>query len=607
MPHKIGAYLRVSTEEQAIAIEGSLDNQRYHLQSFVDLKNRQEKGWGKIAEFYVDDGYSAKDTRRPAYQRMMADLKKGNINLILIADLSRLSRNIHDFSTLLNELDRLKAKFLSIKEQFDTSTPAGKMMIFNLINLAQFEREQVSERVSLGVHARAMRGLLNGGRPILGYDKNPEKPGTYVLNRGEADQVRTIFKLFLKSGSRAKTVQQLDLLGIKPKSPTGSGARSKWSSQSLGLLLNSVAYLGIHEVNRRNKNEDQTLLKPSARYQRVKATWPAIISQETFDEAQTLLCEAKQLERTRLKDAEKRAYILTGLLRCGTCGGALVGATSHGSQSVHRYYGHTVTGAKHGCAIQRVAADAIEEAVISHLREGSRQAGYFKHLEEKLGAFEKTAYQDQTKESRQLKERLADLETQAINIFQMQGQRSMSADATKLLSESIERIAKEKRELSERLQGMSEHGKRGNSTGEAIQAIKARLGEFERGFAKATPMQKKRLLRRTVQQLVLANRGISVFFHQAEEDGASAHKMHLVLDDLAQGAKVPTYFLTRTDREAFPKLSVLSSSIRKFGDSSWIRTSGPLLRRQMLYPTELWSHDNPLDEEYKGFYAKSFR
>ncbi|MCP6374076.1 hypothetical protein NL455_29785, partial [Klebsiella pneumoniae] len=77
----------------------------------------------------------------------------------------------------------------------------------------------------------------------------------------------------------------------------------------------------------------------------------------------------------------------------------------------------TVTGAKHGCAIQRVAAEAIEEAVISHLREGSRQAGYFKHLEEKLGAFEKAAFQDQTKESRQLKERLADLETQAINIF----------------------------------------------------------------------------------------------------------------------------------------------------------------------------------------------
>ena len=76
MQLKIGAYTRVSTEEQASLVDGSLDNQKYRLTSFVDLKNVQEKNWGKIVEHYVDDGYSAKDTRRPAFQRMMSDLKK---------------------------------------------------------------------------------------------------------------------------------------------------------------------------------------------------------------------------------------------------------------------------------------------------------------------------------------------------------------------------------------------------------------------------------------------------------------------------------------------------------------------------------------------------
>lgn len=96
-------------------------------------------------ETYLDDGISAKDTNRPAFQRMMKDLRKGKINLILVTDLSRLSRNIMDFCVLLEELRTYKAQFLSIKEQFDTTTAAGEMMVFNMINLAQFERKQTSE------------------------------------------------------------------------------------------------------------------------------------------------------------------------------------------------------------------------------------------------------------------------------------------------------------------------------------------------------------------------------------------------------------------------------------------------------------------------------
>src|SRR6185312_16688754 len=129
MQRKIGAYLRVSTEEQANAIEGSLDNQRYRLNAYVDLKNSQEKNWGGIVDFYIDDGYSAKDTNRPAYQRMMADLKKKKIDLILISDLSRLSRNLFDFCGLLDYPDKYRANFLNIKEQFDTSTSVGRMMV----------------------------------------------------------------------------------------------------------------------------------------------------------------------------------------------------------------------------------------------------------------------------------------------------------------------------------------------------------------------------------------------------------------------------------------------------------------------------------------------
>ena len=122
MLHKIGIYVRVSTEEQAQVVDGSIESQQYRLKSFVELKKVQDNHWGKVVETYIDDGYSAKDTRRPAYQRMMKDIRAGKVNLILVTDISRLSRNIHDFCVLLKDLEDRKAKFFSVKEQFDTST-----------------------------------------------------------------------------------------------------------------------------------------------------------------------------------------------------------------------------------------------------------------------------------------------------------------------------------------------------------------------------------------------------------------------------------------------------------------------------------------------------
>ena len=593
MPHKIAAYLRVSTEEQAIAIEGSLDNQRYHLRSFVDLKNRQEKDWGKVIEYYIDDGYSAKDTKRPAYQRMMTDLKKGKINLILIADLSRLSRNIHDFSSLLDSLDRLKAKFLSIKEQFDTSTPAGKMMIFNLINLAQFEREQVSERVSLGVHARGMRGLLHGGRPILGYDKHPDKPGVYILNPEEAVHVKTIFATFLKTGSRAKTIQQLELLGISPKINRNRkcGVRGEgWSSQSLGNLLNSATYLGFHEVNRGNKNEDQQRLKAVQRYQLVKASWPAIIDERTFSQTQVLLSEAKEMERTRLVGAETRVYLLSGILRCGSCGGPLVGKSSHGRKAVHRYYAHTVAGDTIKCGMSRVRADSIEKAVVTHLKAGLSDAGYFKRLSERIDGNQQKACVGHSKETARVKARLSELESQTANMFIMQGQQSMSGDALKMISDAIEKIAKEKRALTEHLESMSQSDFSSDSVKSSIQVVKDRLSDFTRGFLKATSTQKKRLLRRAIKQLVLTHDGLSIFFFLAEDDQTSGHKMQLGRDEGGKTSKSGNFFLINRDGGSAPKQLVAGASIGKSGDLDASCTHDLQFRKPLLYLSELRGH-----------------
>lgn len=385
MQLKIAAYLRVSTEEQAQLVEGSLDSQKYRISEFVKARCAEKKDWGKIVDFYIDDGYSAKDTRRPAYQRMMGDIRKSKVNLILVADLSRLSRNILDFGNLLDFLDKWKAKFLSMKEQFDTSTPAGKMMVFNMINLAQFEREQTSERVALNAHARAMRGLLNGGRAIMGYKRDLEKPGTLMVNEEEAEVVRIIFKTFLEAGDRAKTCKHLHEMQVFPKgdSVSGYGRKSaRWNVNTLGRLLNQTAYIGYKEVNRGNKDVDPNGLKPWQRYQVVKASWPAIISEDLFYRVQKVLAEQGTISIERRAGGEKRSFLLSGVLSCGTCGSPLMGHTSHGERSKHRYYVHSVFNRHHGCELQRYRADELEDMVVNHLLQyGLDKAGYLKRLE----------------------------------------------------------------------------------------------------------------------------------------------------------------------------------------------------------------------------------
>ena len=240
----------------------------------------------------------------------MADLKKGRINLILVNDFSRLSRSISDFCQIQEALKEYGALILSLKEQYDPTTPAGRMMLNLTINLAQFEREKTAERVALGCHSRAMRGLLNGGREILGYRKSPDLKNSYKVHEEEADLVQTIFKLFLESGSLNRTIKKLEALGIKPRQDPKRKSnvidRGLWSFHTLSDLLQNHAYIGIREVDRQFKNADPTALKPHQKYQLGKAAWPAIIDRETFGAVQLVLEDNKLMERARLATRSSR-------------------------------------------------------------------------------------------------------------------------------------------------------------------------------------------------------------------------------------------------------------------------------------------------------------
>ena len=518
MSLKIGAYVRVSTEEQANIVEGSMDSQQHRIKGYLELKNHQEKNWGKIIEIYIDDGYSAKDTKRPAYQRMIRDLRTGKINLILVTDLSRLSRNIPDFCKLLEELSVYKAKFLSIKEQFDSSTPAGEMMLYNMINLAQFERKQTSERVSLNFHSRAMRGLSNGGCNIHGYDRDPTNSGKFIINEEEALVVRRVFELYLDSRSLAETARRLMDEGHRPKVHAEKRARlardGKWTIYSVRTILKNMSYIGIREINKLNKNEDQNHLKPWQKYQVVQAAWPAIVSTKDFEFVKSALAEGLTIEKQRLSFADKRVFLLSGIIRCEVCGHALMGQTSHGKNKAHRYYGHSkIDKGDKPCSVKNLRADDIEKAVLNHLDEILSKSGHLNKIETNMKNFLMVTNEDMKKEKEMKENTLHALEMEIDSALKYQFSVDAKSQTAILMTEKLEKMAEQRKLLKTSLEAIKDRLYASGDARAARLTLEDNLEKFKRGWKKAAPIVQKRFLRRMIDCLIYTTEGIKTFYH----------------------------------------------------------------------------------------------
>ena len=506
-PHKIGAYIRVSTDKQAQVFEGSLDTQKYRMQEFVKLKNQDHGNWGEVIEFYIDE-QSAKDTRRPAYQKMMQDIRSGKINLILMADISRLSRSTYDFGALLKELEKYDASYLSMKEQFDTTTPAGRMMINMVVNMAQFEREQVSERVSINCNSRAMRGFVNGGKVPYGYDKDELRKGSYVINIKESENVRVIFETLRDVGGIGKLIPIIESLGIRPK----YSLSGKWTHDQLKALLTSVVYIGKREVNKENRDKDQDSLKPWQRYDIVKASWPPIVDLELFKEVQDIIATNVSLERRRLSNADKRIFLLTGILFCDCCGRSLNGQSAHGKINVHRYYAHGYKrNSTHVCNLKRQNADHLEQAVVNHISTALSDAGYFSKIEGKIKKDILKSPDQIQDEISKLRVAVKELEKKISVTIDRQLEVSSGSIEAEEYGERIQKLGKEKRYLLNHIELLKEQLYSSVEPDVVCNEIKNNISDFQRGFKKAPLATKRRLIHKIFRKLELTAQGIKVY------------------------------------------------------------------------------------------------
>lgn len=301
---KVALYKRVSTDEQ-VNNGHSLDEQEKIMENHCNIYGYE------IYKVYADEGFSGKETtKREAFKQMMKDMKSKKFDKIIALKLDRITRDLYDFVTFTRDTEKYGCGFEFVLEKFDTTTPAGRMIMNILGVFAQFEREIIKERTTIGVRGAIEQGHYGGPIPF-GYKKDKDTK-QYLIDEETSPIVKEIFDLCLKG----KTYQQISSI-MKEKygfvtytrrnKHTGEVTKKlkSWRDCTIGTILNNKCYYGVWEHKKKNKNEES-----------IEKTGhiPPIITKEIFDECQE---QIKKNSRNYYRDKQ---YLFMQKLVCPKCG-----------------------------------------------------------------------------------------------------------------------------------------------------------------------------------------------------------------------------------------------------------------------------------------------
>lgn len=314
-------YTRKSHELDLEQDFNTLDAQRDAGESYV--ASQKANGWVCLAERYDDGGYSGGNLNRPALQRLKEDIEAGKVDIVVVYKLDRLTRSLMDFSDLQEFFDAHNVSFVSVTQEINTSTSAGRMMMNILMTFAQYEREIIAERVRDKIAAAKKRGKHCGGYPVLGYDSDPSSH-RLVINPKEAEIVKFVFNRYIQVGSASRVAAELELQGCRGKIWTTRGGvkhnGQKMDNQMIYRMLNNQLYIGrVTHLGQSYPGEHE-----------------AIIDRKTWDLAQELL-KSNLSWRTNFRNPRFQPF--NGLLKCGHCNTAITLSHTVKHGKVHyRYY-----------------------------------------------------------------------------------------------------------------------------------------------------------------------------------------------------------------------------------------------------------------------------
>ena len=343
-------YTRKSNDEGLDMDFNTLDAQREAGENYIRSQSRE--GWVINPEHYDDGGYTGGNMERPALKKLIKDIKKGAVDVVVVYKIDRLSRSLTDFAKLVEVFDEYNVSFVSVTQHFNTKDSMGRLTLNILFSFAQFEREVIGERIRDKIAASKQKGMFMGGALPLGYGVNDRQ--LYIIPE-EAELVQHIFKRYTQIKSVMQIVKELNNAGHRTKSYT-SGTNRRWGGKEFNRqyvyrILHNPIYVG--KISHKGKIHD--------------GQHEGIISQKLWNKVHsTLKAENRHIKRTK----SIQEFFLKGLIRCGCCNSMLTPYRHTKRNRVYRYY--TSTRAIHKghdtCEIRNISAGEIEPIVLSQVR-----------------------------------------------------------------------------------------------------------------------------------------------------------------------------------------------------------------------------------------------
>src|SRR5450631_710075 len=352
-------YTRKSAEHGLELEFNSLDAQREACEAYI--KSQASQGWEALPQHYDDPAYSGGNLDRPALQQLLKDVDAGRIDVIVVYKIDRLTRSLADFAKLVEAFDAKSISFVAVTQQFNTTTSMGRLTLNVLLSFAQFERELSSERVRDKIAASRRKGKWTGGSVPLGYQAKDKK---LVINKAEAETVRTIFRLYLEQKSFSRLVAELDRRGIVTKRRSTKVAKYNggipFTYGPLAHFLKNRIYRGeVHHGGKWFDGEHE-----------------AIVDRQTFERVQALL-KNNRTDRN-VKRSESGAVLMGKLY--DDKGNLMSPSFSTKNGVRYRFYVSSalLRGRKAAAgSVSRIAAAEIESAVLAALKADQQQKGFY--------------------------------------------------------------------------------------------------------------------------------------------------------------------------------------------------------------------------------------
>ncbi|CZR97305.1 DNA-invertase hin [Clostridioides difficile] len=545
----------------------SIENQIQLCQDYINSNYSVSKDDIYV---YQDEGYSGGNTNRPMFKKLLSDSDSKKFDCLVCYRLDRISRNVSDFSSLIEHLNKLNISFVSIKEQFDTSTPMGRAMLYISSVFAQLERETIAERVRDNMYELAKTGRWLGGRTPYGFksssityfDENMSQRKMYKLeiDKDSMEVVKYIFSKYLKLGSLTKLHKHLYENGIK------GPYDGSFCPSSVSILLRNPAYVNASEDvfnylkskdfdvvgSPDNKHSILTYGKNSSKPIAAVANHCGVISSEDWLRVQHLL-DVNSDKAPRVGTGPNT--LLSGILKCSICGSSMRLSYKNASTGTIIYYicGRKKTLGKSACNCGNIRSDKIEPLVISSIKNVNVESMIKQYEKSKL--INKQNNKDVDIKINSLNATIKEKETLVDNLV-MQLAKFTDSSASSFIIEKIEILNNEILNLKSELDSLNKHNQETNNSNLNLDVLINNLNKFNDEIDNADIDKKKLLLNSILESVEWASSNKTLTINYIGFDPE--------LNSLNPTCKINSKLHFRTQSRAYIKimLTIFSSSVK---------------------------------------------